>query len=152
VSTEDSTFFAYRDNLSTVAHNDVAFLKWRDKTYNGSWKRGGGRSAWFMIRRKIDRLLEMLRPPNPPEGWPTLAVVDSPTTSRLLLMTRAEDIFAQIRTRPRGEDGTVLAEVRDLRRYLLLVEAEMVAAGVVEVDRPPGDGPDDENLHAREKD
>ena len=70
---------------------------------------------------------------------------------RLLQMTRAEDIVAQIRTRPRGEDGTVLTEVRDLRRYLLLVEADMVAAGVVEVDRPPGDGPDDENLHAREK-
>jgi hypothetical protein len=38
---------------------------------------------------------------------------------------------------PLGTDGTVLAEVRDLRRYLLLVEAEMVARGVVETDGPP---------------
>ena len=157
VSSTDDPFFAYQKKLWTVAVNDVNFLMYKDATYKGSWKRGGGRSAYFMLRRKIDRLLEMMKLPAPPEGWPTTAAVNAVTVSRLLEMSRSEDIFAQIRTRPGGEDGTVLAEVRDLRRYLLLCEAEMVAAGVVEVDRPPGaekppgDGPDDENLHARQR-
>ena len=38
---------------------------------------------------------------------------------------------------PSGADGTPLAEVRDLRRYLLLVEAEMMARGVVKTAPPP---------------
>jgi hypothetical protein len=47
------------------------------------------------------------------------------------------DIFRAIalERNMQGSDGTVLAEVRDLRRYLLLVEAEMVARGAVEA--PP---------------
>ena len=43
------------------------------------------------------------------------------------------DIFQRIQVNPSGDDGTVLAEIRDLRRYLLLVEAEMVARGAVRV-------------------
>jgi hypothetical protein len=43
----------------------------------------------------------------------------------------AENIFAMIRRDPTGKDGSVLAEIRDLRRYLLLVEAEMISRGVV---------------------
>ena len=35
-----------------------------------------------------------------------------------------------------GEDGSALACVRDMRNYLLLIEAEMVARGVVMVERP----------------
>lgn len=150
MSTQDSgNFFAYQKKLAEVAQNDVAFLLYKDATYKGSWKRGGGRSAWWMLRRKVDRLIELMRPPAPPEGWPTSVQHTIANTDLLLRLSRAEDVFAAIQARPLGEDGTVLAEVRDLRRYLLLVEADMVAAGVVEVDRPPGDGPDDENLHAR---
>jgi hypothetical protein len=47
----------------------------------------------------------------------------------------AEDIFAKIEERPSGDDGTVLACLRDLRRYLLLIEAEMVSRGIVFVER-----------------
>ena len=152
MSTEtDDPFLAYQKKLWTLAQNDVNFLMYKDATYRGSWKRGGGRSAWWMLRRKIDRLLELMRPPAPPEGWPTSVQHTIANTDLLLRMSRADDIFAQIQARPRGEDGTVLAEVRDLRRYLLLVEAEAVATGYVEIDRPPGDGPDDENLHARQE-
>jgi hypothetical protein len=44
----------------------------------------------------------------------------------------ADDVFARIAVKPKGEDGTVLASIRDLRRYLMLVEAEMIAEGVVQ--------------------
>jgi hypothetical protein len=60
-----------------------------------------------MVLRKVDRLEVMLKEDN-------------------------YDIFRSISNSGDGDDGTVLAEVRDLRRYLLLVEAEMMARG-----RPP---------------
>lgn len=126
-------YFKYRDYMQAVADEDVRFTRAKDESYGGSWKRAGGRSAWFMLRRKMDRLIELLKPPSPPVGWPTTATVTAETVDRLLRMTQAEDVFAAVTARPGGEDGTVLAEVRDLRRYLLLVEAEMVARGVVEV-------------------
>jgi hypothetical protein len=143
----DPKYFAYWQHMNAVAQEDVRFLKEKDKTYGGSWKKSGGRSAWFMLKRKIDRLIVLMTPPDPPPGWPTSVHVNAATTDRLLRMTQAEDIFAQITTRPGGEDGTVLAEVRDLRRYLLLVEAEMLARGVVEMPLRPGT-PEDGGHHA----
>jgi hypothetical protein len=106
-----------------------------------------------MLVRKIDRLLQMMRKPETPPGFNidvTLSRVQSdenlgvPGKADILYLARcyvAENIFAAIRQGPGGEDGTVLAEVRDLRRYLLLVEAEMMARGVVQVPepKPPAD-------------
>lgn len=132
--------------LRHVAAADVAHLEMKEKTYQGSWKRAGGRSAWFMLRRKIDRLLEMMRRPEPPHGFtiedmldcvsdnrPTDEVtIDKSVAEFLTVSYMAENIFAMIRKDPTGKDGSVLAEVRDLRRYLLLVEAEMVSRGAIE--------------------
>jgi hypothetical protein len=42
-----------------------------------------------------------------------------------------------VQSDPSGRDGSLLAEIRDLRCYLLLVEAEMVSRGVVK-DRDYG--------------
>jgi hypothetical protein len=54
----------------------------------------------------------------------------------------AEDVFAKIEEDPSGQDGSVLAEVRDLRRYLTLVEAEMISRGCVEDPiQPPTERP-----------
>jgi hypothetical protein len=64
-----------------------------------------------MLARKWDRLENMLETSKP-----------------------AYDLFAEIEANPTGEDGSILAEVRDLRRYLLLVEAEMTARGTLELD------------------
>lgn len=142
--------------LAAVSQADVAELRRKEATYQGSWKASGGRSAWFMIKRKIERLMVMLAQPAKPEGW------DGPdelvcglqnleharqlgnlrlNPERLAALLRdatyladcytAENIFAIIRRDPSGADGSALAEVRDLRRYLLLVEAEMVARRVV---------------------
>jgi hypothetical protein len=65
----------------------------------------------MMLARKWDRLENMLEGSKP-----------------------AYDLFAEIEANPSGCDGTILAEIRDLRRYLLLVEAEMTARGTLELD------------------
>lgn len=109
--------------LSIVAQKDVDFVVMREGTYQGSWKRSGGRSAWFMLKRKIDRLTTMLARPKPNAGV-TLEI-------QLALEMKAEDVFENIKVDPSGKDGTVLAEIRDLRQYLLLVEAEMMSRGLV---------------------
>jgi hypothetical protein len=128
------------NKLLPVALDDVRHLEMKEVTYQGSWKRGGGRSAWFMLRRKIDRLLEMMRRPDTPADFSidkicSQAVFPHEHMKYLTDCYAAEDVFAKIEEAPSGEDGTVLAEVRDLRRYLLLVESEMVARGVVATEK-----------------
>jgi hypothetical protein len=140
-----------------IGVNDVTVLREKEATYQGSWKKAGGRSAWFMMRRNMDRLITMLAPPPEPKGYgfnlqnvdDTIAALGAAkpapprgesyvnlpgtpgTTVAILQHIRdcfvAEDIFVKIQEHPGGEDGTVLAVVRDLRRYLLLVEAEMAS-------------------------
>jgi hypothetical protein len=135
------------DHLLIVAVEDVEHLKMKEATYQGSWKRSGGRSAWFMLRRKIDRLLEMMKRPEAPHGWNIQdyfdavdaggeVTVDASIAKYLATSHAAEDVFAKIEQAPSGEDGSVLAEIRDLRRYLLLVEAEMISRGAVSPGAP----------------
>lgn len=145
----DMRHMAYID---TVANDDVAVLREKEATYQGSWKRAGGHSAWFMARRNMDRLLTMLAPPVMENQFNLADVDDAITTGgktgdacqidhTWLKYLRdsyvAEDIFAKIEEKPDGADGTVLACLRDLRRYFILVEAEMMARGVVKPERLP---------------
>jgi hypothetical protein len=102
---------AYLRYLSDIASADVTLLLEKEKTYKGSWKKRGGVGAFMMLARKWDRLENMLEGSKP-----------------------AYDLFAEIEANPTGEDGSILAEVRDLRRYLLLVEAEMTARGTLELN------------------
>lgn len=146
-------------HLETVALSDCAVLQSKEATYQGSWKRAGGVSAWFMARRNLDRLITMMAPREFPEHVitpanvkDTLAALDHivhyagnggrnlpgsiEATRQILTMLgdrfTANDIFAKIRANPGGEDGTVLSVIRDARRYFMLVEAEMIAEGTVE--------------------
>lgn len=129
--------------LVPIAQADIAFIEEREKTYQGSWKKSGGRSAYFQIKRKMDRLTNLMqRPPDcisvsdlddaidglKDEADVTLAVA---VVRGLRNAYTAEDVFAKIEDDASGDDGTVLAEIRDLRRYLLLIESEMVARGIV---------------------
>lgn len=134
--------------IDAVAAQDVALLREKESTYQGSWKKAGGRSAWFMLRRNMDRLLTMMARPKDeiqfslPDLDDALELAEDrdedftcdPAVVRYLRdCYLAEDIFAKIEENPTGEDGTVLACIRDLRCYLLLVEAEMVARDTVDI-------------------
>lgn len=153
------------DHIDTIARSDTDVLRAKEATYQGSWKRAGGRSAWFMMRRNMDRLLAMMAPPPPHENFRLQNVRDladsvdrAPfgggrmdveinssvhnyaTDLRYLCDSHvSEDIFAKIEERPGGEDGTVLACLRDLRRYLMLIESEMLARGVVQAEKVAGE-------------
>ena len=129
--------FRHHAFLDMVAEEDIRFLKEKDRSYGASWKLAGGRSAWFMLRRKMDRMIQIMRRPDPPPNFhinPTLSGEDLTTREAVDYLKASylsEDVFAKIEEDPSGKDGCVLAEIRDLRRYLLLVEAEMVSRGVV---------------------
>jgi hypothetical protein len=154
--------FRYHQFLQTVANEDVQFLIPRDIQYGASWKASGGRSAWFNLARKIDRLKELMRTPTPPPYFNFKNVqdtIDAITKGEMLpgsleataaifthLMNcyASEDVFQKIEADMSGRDGSVLAEIRDLRRYLLLVEAEIVSRIPREIE--------DTSLHALQND
>jgi hypothetical protein len=141
-------------HLQAVVDSDVRVLQKKEATYQGSWKRAGGRSAWFMMRRNMDRLIEMMKKPDAGHGFSVEdlddairhATVREPTNQDVTLDASivkylrdsylAENVFAKIRENPDGRDGTVLACLRDLRRYLTLIEAEMISRGVVKNEMP----------------
>jgi hypothetical protein len=154
------------NHIDAVAASDCAVLRSKEATYQGSWKRAGGRSAWFMARRNLDRLLTMMAAKPQPDFVNPTNVLDTLKALRdwvhynqkvtelpgsieasmaIIEAVRdsytADDIFAKIEEKPKGEDGTVLAVIRDLRRYLILVEAEMVSRGVVEQEVPAAQAP-----------
>jgi hypothetical protein len=93
------------DYLDMVAVEDVQQLRKKEQTYQGSWKKRGGIGTFMMLARKWDRLESMAQS----RGW---------------------DVFKDPGD---GSDGTPLAEIRDLRRYLLLVEAELKSRSAVTV-------------------
>lgn len=73
------------------------------KHYGNSWKKRGGVSAFMMLCRKWDRLEKFCNE----HGW---------------------DIFKALDADERGEG--IIDDIRDLRRYLLLIEAEAKARGI----------------------
>ena len=85
--------------VNQIAHEDVQKLHEAEKSYGNSWKQRGGVGAFMMLARKWDRIENQ--------------------TQR-----EKYDIFQTIRIDNR-EEG-VIDDIRDLRRYLLLVEAEML--------------------------
>jgi len=89
----------YIDQLDGIAKEDILKLHEKEKEYGGSWKKRGGANAFFMLCRKWDRLEHFVEKYN----W---------------------DIFKSIEKDTRKEG--VLDDIQDLRRYLMLVEAEMI--------------------------
>lgn len=90
---------SYMDRLADIAQRDVEVLRQKDAEYGSSWKKRGGAGSYFMVARKFDRLENAVK-------------------------ILQYDIFEAIRHDPR-EEG-VLDDIRDLRRYLLLIEAEVL--------------------------
>lgn len=115
--------FHHHPYLQRVADEDVRYVLQKDASYGASWKKRGGVGAFMMLARKWDRLDNMLDG----EAW----------KYDVFRAIQAQAEVESAEGKPQGSDGTVLAEVRDLRRYLLLVEAEMMARGVVAAPPPP---------------
>lgn len=87
------------DNLDDIVGKDIEELLVAEKSYGHSWRKRGGVGAFMMLARKWDRLENQCKEKN-------------------------FDIFAAIMEDENGlqtVDG-VIDDVRDLRRYLLLVE------------------------------
>jgi hypothetical protein len=91
----------YHRHLEAIGQADVEYVRRKDAHYDASWKKRDGVGAFFTIVRPWDRLESISR-------------------------SVGYDIFTKIREEGlEGPDGSLIACVRDLRRYLLLVEAEM---------------------------
>jgi hypothetical protein len=86
---------------------DKATIERKERVYQGSWKKRGGRGAFFTMARKWDALEKLV------EGE-----------------DYEHDIFYAAVHDGEG-DGTVLDQIRDLRVYLTLIEAELRAEGGV---------------------
>lgn len=91
----------YIDKIDEVAKKDVEEIKRKDAEYGGSWKRRGGVGAFMMLARKWDRIEEQVKKAN-------------------------YDIFTASLADSRDEG--LLDDIRDLRRYLTLVEAEVLCS------------------------
>ena len=94
----------FLDQLDDIAGRDAGGLKAAQRSYGNSWKSRGGVGAFMMLARKWDRM-----------------------ENRLAKHERPYDLFHAIATDPRAEG--LIDDIRDLRRYLMLVEAEMQARG-----------------------
>lgn len=103
----------YIDHLHDVAQDDVEGLRKAQESYGDSWKRRGGVGAFMMLARKWDRLENHVARGLPPQE-------DRAPVSQY-------DIFRHIQADTRSEG--IIDDIRDLRRYLMLVEAEMRAQG-----------------------
>jgi hypothetical protein len=84
--------------LAKLSEQDVTQLIVKDAEYGSSWKQRGGVGAFMMLARKWDRLQTQVQR----HGW---------------------DVFAAAHAD--GRDEGVLDDIRDLRRYLLLVDSEV---------------------------
>src|SRR5262245_47876527 len=88
--------------LEQVTEEDLAEIRRKESTYEGSWKKRGGIGAFFVSIRKVDRLEH-------------------------IVAQHGYDVFKALEADTTGADGSALAELRDLRRYLTLIESEMLA-------------------------
>lgn len=100
--------------LDTIGQEDAAGLKAAQQSYGNSWKSRGGVGAFMMLARKWDRMENRLK-----------VFINNSRAGRRDVSSF--DIFGHIAEDQRSEG--IIDDVRDLRRYLMLVEAEMRARG-----------------------
>ena len=81
--------------IQNLANNDVAKLKHAQESYGDSWRSRGGVGAFMMLARKWDRIENQVSK----DGY---------------------DVFKTIYDDP--SNSGILDDIRDLLRYLLLVE------------------------------
>lgn len=86
------------ENLKVIAENDTESLLDAQRSYGDSWKKRGGVGAFMMLARKWDRIENQVQETN----YDILSACRSDTS-----------------------DSGIIDDIRDLRRYLLLVEEEV---------------------------
>ena len=84
--------------VERLTYEDLLGLDEAEKSYGDSWKQRGGVGAFMMLARKWDRIENQVKD----FKW---------------------DVFEAVQDDAR-EEG-ILDDIKDLRRYLFLVEAEM---------------------------
>lgn len=92
---------AYEDYIEGIAKKDGETVLAKDKEYGGSWLKRGGVGAYMMLARKWDRIQNRVMRDD---------------------IEALYDIFDAIKKDERKE--SILDDIRDLRGYLILVEAE----------------------------
>lgn len=100
------------DGLNGITAADISGLIKAERSYGDSWRRRGGIGAFMMLARKWDRIENQASV----YGW---------------------DIFDAITSDKRPEG--IIDDIRDLRRYLLLVE-EHLFANTAQVAKEAPDG------------
>ena len=90
------------DLLRMIASADVTILEDKGKSYGSSWRKRGGVGAFMMLARKWDRIENQME-------------------------AAGYDIFGPVKKEMSASttDG-LLDDIRDLRRYLLLVEGHVM--------------------------
>lgn len=101
------------DGLNGICRADIMGLVKAEHSYGTSWRNRGGVGAFMMLARKWDRLENQCKK----HGW---------------------DIFTAIDTDQRPEG--IIDDIRDLRRYLLLVE-EHAAPRIIQLDKDGAQAP-----------
>lgn len=91
-------------HITPIAQEDAAGLLKAHESYGNSWKKRGGVGAYIIMIRKFDRMELTCEK----FGW---------------------NIFEAVRQDPRAEG--IIDDIRDLRRYLNLIEAELRNLGYV---------------------
>jgi hypothetical protein len=107
------------NEVSELAKEDAVALLRAEASYGDSWRKRGGVGAYMMLARKWDRL-------------------------ELQVEQHGYDVFKAIAEDPRQEG--IIDDIRDLRRYLFLVEAWCQLNGEIlshEINREPIDPTED---------
>lgn len=102
----------YLEHLDKIAGEDAEGLKEAQRHYGDSWKKRGGVGAFMMLARKWDRIENRVQ-----------KSIGGMGETRV----HPYDIFEHIEDD--GRDDGLIDDIRDLRRYLMLVEAEARARG-----------------------
>jgi hypothetical protein len=109
--------------MQGIADADVIELQQKDREYGASWKSRGGVGAFMMLARKWDRLENMVKVDRDYHK-------NGDAHQFAALHASQYDIFAHAAGshEERGDAESLLDTIGDLRRYLLLVESEVIAA------------------------
>lgn len=107
--------------LQGIADRDVETLVKKDAEYGSSWKKRGGVGAFMMLARKWDRLETQVTRPGLDSKYDVFDAIGQDAS----VGTPRQDQATGMPLPPVPTES-VLETIRDLRRYLLLVESEIM--------------------------